>query len=1009
LSSAADQVQGVNRPGLLDRARLARNRCEIMMMWPLPLLLGVALSAPPLVAPGDPRSPAEEQAALRLPHGFVAQLVAAEPTIRKPMNLAFDARGRLWVTDTIEYPFPAQGRPGRDRLLVLDQFTPEGKAGRATVFAEGLNIPIGVLPLPDGRSALVHTIPEVVKLTDTNGNGQADRREVILTGIGSRDTHGMVNSFTLGFDGWVYACHGFANESTIRDRAGHSITIQSGHTFRFRPDGSNLEVFTYGQVNPFGLAFDPWGDLYSADCHSRPLMLLLRGGRYPSFGKPHDGLGFAPEIMTHGHDSTGICGPALYHADQFPPAFQGRMFVCNVVTNRLNSDRLDWQGASPKAIEQPDFLTSDDPWFRPVYLQVGPEGGLYVGDFYNRIIGHYEVPLTHPGRDRERGRIWRIVHTGRPAPPPNQRPIGSIDDLAHPNLMVRLAATHQLIERGDAETVRRAFDQPVTAEQKVHVLWVLQRLDRLTDADLSACFRDASALVRVHAARVAGSRSQLTDIVRTQLRERLTDSEARVRRAAADALGRHASADDADAKALLALIAHTPATDPQLRHTALMALRDHLASRTTTPSVSSAADASIWGRAALGWPTERSARFLAELLRAFPDAGLDRAASLEFIARYWPEPKAILSLADRDAVVSRALILEAIARGRKQGGHGPLAELEEASATVIRQLLTSSDPQLIAQGISLASASAKGRVDPELQALALNRQAPESARLTAFDLLGPRLPSPVLAARLADPAEAVAIRDKVAGQLGRIDRPEPRDALAAAFSTAPARLATPIALALAQTPAGGERLLALVASGKTSAAVLTDKAVRAALAKHRGPQWNEQIDKLTRGLPSPDEALQTLIRTTRDQFDPRKADPAAGAKLFTTHCASCHTIGNSGGKVGPQLDGVGVRGVERLLEDLFDPHRNVDAEFRATVLALTNGQVLTGLVLREEGALVVIADAAGKEHRISKDEIDQRTRSPLSPMPADLARRIAPDDVHHLLAYLLAQQPVAKP
>src|SRR5262249_28991330 len=228
------------------------------------------------------------------------QLVAAEPQIHKPINLAFDERGRLWVTDTIEYPFPApKDRPGRDSVKILEDFDENGRARKVTTFADGLNIPIGVMPIKDG--AIVFSIPNVYRLLDTDGDGKADKREVLYGPFGFDDTHGMVNALTWGFDGWLYACHGFHNTSTIKGADGAAITMNSGNVFRMRPDGSRVERYTWGQVNPFGLSFDPLGNLYSADCHSRPLMMLLRGGYYQSFGKPHDGLGFAPEICGHSH------------------------------------------------------------------------------------------------------------------------------------------------------------------------------------------------------------------------------------------------------------------------------------------------------------------------------------------------------------------------------------------------------------------------------------------------------------------------------------------------------------------------------------------------------------------------------------------------------------------------------------------------------------------------------------------------------------------------------------
>jgi len=273
-----------------------------------------------LVAKTEARSPEEERRAFKLPPGFEAQLVAAEPDIHKPMNIAFDAKGRLWVTDTVEYPYPVTGdkRP-RDTVKVLENFDETGRARKITTYADGLNIPIGVLPLPQPGVALVYAIPNIFRMADTDGDGKADRREVLMATYGSKDTHGMTNSFTLGYDGWVYACHGFSNDSHVRAKDGSEVRMNSGNVYRFRPDGSRVEMFSRGQVNPFGLCFDPLGNLYSADCHSRPQYLLLRGAYYPSFGKPDDGLGFGPEMIFHDHGSTGIAGTVHYDADHFPP------------------------------------------------------------------------------------------------------------------------------------------------------------------------------------------------------------------------------------------------------------------------------------------------------------------------------------------------------------------------------------------------------------------------------------------------------------------------------------------------------------------------------------------------------------------------------------------------------------------------------------------------------------------------------------------------------------------
>ena len=181
----------------------------------------LALAQPPLVAPSEALSPAEEAAGFQLPKGLKATLVASDPAIYKPMNIAFDDRGRLWVTDTLEYPYPAaEGKKPRDTVKILEDFDPAtGKARKVTVFADGLNIPIGLLPLPSGKTtrALVFDIGHLRLLEDTDNDGKADKSTVILSGYGFRDTHGMTNAFTWGFDGTIHATHGFANESQVKN------------------------------------------------------------------------------------------------------------------------------------------------------------------------------------------------------------------------------------------------------------------------------------------------------------------------------------------------------------------------------------------------------------------------------------------------------------------------------------------------------------------------------------------------------------------------------------------------------------------------------------------------------------------------------------------------------------------------------------------------------------------------------------------------------------------------
>ena len=293
----------------------------------------------------EPLSPVDELATFTLPDGFRATLVVAEPDIAKPMNMAFDARGRLWVTTSEEYPTPAPTeRTGKDRIVVLEDKNGDGTRETITTFADGLNIPMGLYPYKDG--VICFSIPSIWFLRDTDGDGKCDERKKLYGPMGfERDTHGMCNAFTRGYDGWLYACHGFNNHTTVAGADGHEITMQSGNTFRFRLDGSRIEYFTHGLVNPFGMAQSPAGDLLVADCHTKPISMLLPGGYYESFGKPHDGLGYVPNLMDHLHGSTAIGGIAQYNANIFPAEYHGNTFGGNVMTGCVNRDSLQQIGS----------------------------------------------------------------------------------------------------------------------------------------------------------------------------------------------------------------------------------------------------------------------------------------------------------------------------------------------------------------------------------------------------------------------------------------------------------------------------------------------------------------------------------------------------------------------------------------------------------------------------------------------------------------------------------------
>jgi putative heme-binding domain-containing protein len=993
----------------------------------------------PHIAPTEPKTPAEELKTFTVPKGFEVQLVASEPDIRKPIQIAFDAKGRLWATTSEEYPFPAVGRPGKDRLYVMEDFGPDGKAKKVSVFADDLNIPIGVLPLPDCKSVIVSSIDPgegpnakpvvwICKLTDTDGDGKADKKEKLYGPFGCDDTHGMNNSYTLMPDGWVYACHGFRNDSRPKGKDGHEIHMQSGNTFRFRPDGSRIENWTFGQVNPFGIAVDPYFNLYTADCHSKPITQLIRGATYQSFSKSDDGLGFAPHVTIHGHDSTALCGLVYYAADHFPKEYRDCMFLGNVTSNCINWDRIEFKGSTPVGIDKGKFLASSDLWCRPTDIKLGPDGALYFADFYNKIIGHYEVDLKHPARDKLRGRVWRIVWKGEDGKGEAPKMVGDLTTaelkelaalLDHPCLSVAISALLQLQAREKIDASwRRILLKALTGEQ-TQALRVWALADDWPSVQMSLFPKgrkreEKSALVRAHAVKLLSTIPKLGDEWNSWIASQLGDEDPRVQRAAVEAFC--TPRFPGNVRGLLDLYHKTPAADNHLRYAIRVALREQLQQPETWSvipgKVWSTADDAVLADVCLAVPSARPVNYLMAYLRSKPADTRRVPDMLQHIARYYTDDQNLKPLAELCQTLSanpatRLSYYLAVKRGHDQRGAKLPEEIRTKSIEACSSGLAANDAGTVQTGIELATSLRASELAEPLIALVSNPNRAEPQRAAALPALvatDARRGTAVAVQILNDPTGPIGLRERAAQVLAGLNQDGAREELVKALQAAPARLQTSIAAALAGSQPGAEKLLKAVETGKASARLLQENGVVQKLNESKLPKAGERITALTKGLPSADQKLAELFQARSTGFVKAKPDATLGKAVFTKSCAICHQIGNEGVKIGPQLDGIGGRGLERLLEDVLDPSRNVDAAFRLTTLSLKDGKTVPGLVLREEGQLVVIADDKGKEVKVPKDDIDERRTSLLSPMPANLVETISEKDFYDLMAYLLTQR-----
>lgn len=1116
-------------------------------------LLLFLLTASPLAA-AEPKdrlirdtpalTPEAERAALHVPEGFEVQLFAAEPQINKPINLAFDAKGRLWVSSTVEYPYAAdkkrwsdeQGtrvKDSRDAIKILEDTDGDGRADKVTVFADALNIPTGVLPWhkPEHKSGCIaFSIPNIWYFADTDGDDKADLREVLFGPLGyEKDTHGMCSSFRLGLDGWVYATHGFNNTSRFEVKAerwdepagmtnsripnderspnapnpsssdssfeprhsfviphssfdipGRRIELQSGNVFRFKPDGSRVEKYTSGQVNPFGLAWDRYGNLYSADCHSSPVYQLIRGACYPSFGKPHDGLGFAPVMCQHTHGSTGICGIVYLDGGVWGPEWDDHILLGNCVTSRVNHDHVTFTGSTPKANEKPDFITSDDPWFRPVDLQLGPDNALYIADFYNKIIGHYEVPLDHKGRDKTRGRIWRIVKKKATALPrlTDLPPDQLAKELNSPNLTRRWLATHLLPARlstNETATLQSLLKDACTTDLAIaHAMWVDEIHSRTSRDSLTFDAKLTGDISRAHWARRWAAKENVDGKfpfmwLLNALGEENAPAPPQVQRAIVDAFTAFSGRNAHTGASVLGSLHETiPAEDTSLRHAILVSMRSLLRDENTFKETLKAFDgkkpediahdeflsafSKLWEMQCLALPHTAAAKWLLDFDSALSQEQAARASRLTHIARHGDPsllPQAI-ALARRSAVPSVASVpsvpsaalplLTALHDGLSERGTPPPPELLSWAQDLAKQLLEAASkkpapawtstgnakwslqPRKLAEGgeVTVLQSMAKGGGDEESRTGTLQSKIFDApAKLTLW-LNGHRgFPT-------AKPHDKNLVRivEAQTGQtLASAFPPRHNDGRRTEFDLSKhtgKRVRLEIIdgdNAKAYAWLGITRIEpAVVSVNDFQSEDTTRESLKtlAVMLQHSAPAALRE--KLATYLPprpappplpvSPEQRkqLDTLIAARAAAFAKSKPDLEVGANVFKMNCAACHQIKGEGGLIGPQLDGIGTRGPERLCEDILDPNRNVDAHFHLHTFTLKDGTATSGFLKAELGEVKILADATGKEHRLSKKDITKSEVTPMSLMPPSFGQTMDEATFNDLLGYLLNEQ-----
>jgi putative membrane-bound dehydrogenase-like protein len=955
-------------------------------------------------APG-PLSPQEELASFRLVEGFQIELVAAEPDVIDPVAMCFDARGRLYVCEMRGYPNGGVGTgpETRGRIRCLIDTNRDGRFDRSTIFADGLRFPMGIAPYRDG--VIVAVAPDLIFFRDTNGDGVADSSTTLYTGFQLDNIQALVNSLHWGVDHWLYACGGYNGGlvRSVENPQAPPVQLRN-RGLRFRPDRpASLEPTSGG--GQYGLTEDDFGHWFTAtnSQHLRQIVLpehYLRRNPYlpvstvtvdiPEHGPAArvyrispfepwrverttrraaaaDAQRFAATELVPGGYFTSACSPCIYTGDLFPSEFYGNNFVCDPANNLIHCERLIPQGSLFRAVRvYPDreFLASTDTWFRPVCLAVGPEGALYILDFYREVI---ETPLSLPEdikqqlnlESRHRGRIWRVTPKGyTPQPLPDLTVLDRAQlaqELIHPNSWRRRTAQRLFLERQDvaaADTLRPLLNRTRGQPARVNLAWTLHGLGQLRPEDLLPLFDDPLPGVREQALRLAESfLPQHETIAEACLRLR-NDPHPHVRFQLAFTAG---FLRPEQAIPLLAQLLTRSDADPWL----------------VTASFSSAC--------------KHEVPLLHKLLQvSTPPLNLcQQLAALVGARGSDPEVASIIRLAaeNRTSEALRLNLLEGLGQGMRQAR--------------ISLAVWLSQPPSEAQA---AVATIKVHLEQACRTVT-DEQAPMSSRLAAMRLLSFAPLDWILPTleQVLQPSVPSTVQQVALTALASHNDPRATALLLERYPTFAPAVRTQARDILLSRPDRILSLLEAIEQRRIPVSELSTAQIQQ-LRTHPDTKVRQKAQTVVSLTINPDRAR--VVATYQSALHLR-GDATAGKLVFQKHCASCHRFDGIGHAVGPDLLAVlGNKSQEDILIAVFDPNREVDPRYRAYQVTTTDERVLTGILVAETPTSITLRRPDGAEDTLLRKAILSFQATPMSLMPEGLEKELQPQDVANLLAYL---------
>ncbi len=967
----------------------------------------------------DP-DPELERKSFIVADGMEVNLYAADPLLAKPIQMNFDAQGRLWVASSEVYPQVKPGQKATDRILVLEDADNDGKAGNATVFADGLLIPTGVVPDHNGGCYVANST-ELIHLSDTNGDGKADQKKVILSGFGTEDTHHLLHTLRWGPDGCLYMNQSIYIHSHIETPSGVK-RLNGGGIWRFRPETLELEVLCHGFVNPWGHHFDRWGQSFATDgAFGEGINYVFPGSVFFSApGATRIVAGLNPGSPKH-------CGLEVVGGRHLPPDWDGNMLTCDFRAHRVCRFIVTEDNSGYASRQETEVIKTQHVAFRPIDVKMGPDGAIYIADWYNPIIQHGEVDFRDERRDHTHGRIWRVSAKGRkplqtaiPKDPDVYQLLALLkepEEWTRQNAKIMLKHRHATGANVDVMLQRwmAGLDRtdPNYEHHLLEALWVCECIDNtLVGMEvLPDLAKSKDHRIRAAATRTASHwRTRLDTgdqkLAYPFLRMAVVDQHPRVRLEGVRGLA--AVGTDYAAKGAANVLAKP--MDRFLDFALWQTMRD--LSPAWLPKVKEGKD--VFGgdveRLTYALKAVNSPDVVPTLLSLIQQdklpasrvdevlgliAQLGGAKELGAIYAILIDEKSNLPAARKAALLDS---LVETSRLRKV--------LPEGDLTQLARLAEGPDVRLIASVLRAGGAWKHESVQPIMLRAATTPSASADLRAAAIDalaMLGGDSSKSNLA-KLGSEEKSLALRQRAIGAVATLD----------------VKLAAQLTMKLLAEAAPGVDPAAAIAPLLTSqegpaamTAALKDVTLNADTAKlvlravRASPQPSEELIASVQkagGLEAAvwkltPELVAGLVAEVKE-----KGNPARGELIYRNaqlQCLKCHAIGGAGGVVGPDLVSIGASAqVDYLIESMITPSSKIKEGFHSKLVLDNDGQQYTGLVVREDGQTVVLRNAEDKLVTIAKANIEQIKDSPRSLMPDGAADSLTRAELVDLVRFL---------